>query len=124
VDNQRTMNYQQILEHTVAHHGLIAHILLDQFLLVTFPALYGPGAIIKAAEDFYRTCWKFTSPLSGSTQKRRKNQTRTSEDGLKDNEAANKRLEQVAVQWPHYVISPSHPYRYLDPEGPRSFFGA
>jgi len=124
VDNQRTMDYPQILEHTKAHHGLVAHILLDQFLFVTFPALYGPEQIIKAAEDFYCQCSKFTPPLRGSAGKRRKNKTRTSEDGLKENETANKRFEQIAVRWPHYVVPPSHPYRYLDPERRRSFFGA
>lgn len=116
VDNQRTMDYEKILEHTKAHHGLVAHILLDQFLFVTFPALYRPEQIINAAEDFYSGCSRFKLPLREPTGKRRA--------GVKENEAANKHLEQIAVRWPHYVVPPSHPYRYLDPEPSRSFFGA
>jgi hypothetical protein len=119
------MHYEDLLKATQAHHQLTAHIILDfhqQLLHVTFPAVEENQEIIRAARRFGEAAANCTTiaPLFQKLDRQSRSLRRKVIDY---NEALSSALDEIAAQWPHYVISPSHPYANLDSDCPCDFFG-
>lgn len=115
------LDYRKILRTTQPVHDKALHIFLDAFqktLRVTFPASIKTGDLIPAIERFHEACANCTSfeCLRAST-------TGTpAVESLENYEANMRPFEQIASEWPHYVIPPTHPFSFLCPDMPCKFF--
>jgi hypothetical protein len=116
----RMFDFQGILERTKFFHDTAVHIVLeDPFsgrLRVTFPAVTTPANIIAAADAFHSACSNCFTPrfdepaqLSGKRLSQRVQQRAT-------------RIQTIASEWPHYVLSSSHPFSILDSGTPCNIF--
>ena len=123
-------DYTELLKYTQRLHPLTAHIMLDTFqisLQVTFPAVEPPDQSIEAAEAFARgrlNCTTNRAIAGAFVRDALGDQAAVPQGELEGHYAVNAAFDQFVANWRHYVISPSHPYTFLDPECPCSFFGA
>jgi hypothetical protein len=119
----RFFDYDQILKTTRAVHGSVLHIILDSFqtgFRITIPGTTQSDRVIEVFEKFSYACRNNYSvrPLVPI------------DHGIAENvdpvgETVNRKepIQLIAEKWPHYVISPAHPYSFLDGGCPCSFFG-
>jgi hypothetical protein len=123
----RYFDYERILKYTRSVHRFVLHIMLDgsqHSLRVTFPSTLSSKTIIEAAERFADVAHNTYSlyPLvrqSGEVEKDKADET----DYSREAEERNRPFQEIASNWPHYVVPSSHPYTFLDRECPCSFFG-
>ncbi len=121
-DQHSFLDYRRILRTTHPVHDKALHIFLDGFqkqLRVTFPAFIEAADLIPAIERFHEACVHCTTlqclraPITGTPE----------ESGSIESYEANMRpFEQIASEWPHYVIPPTHPFSFLCPDMPCTFF--
>jgi hypothetical protein len=122
----RYFDYETILRQTRSLHKYVLHIMLDSFqhsLRITFPSTLAPETVIDAIERFARAAHNFYNiaplvPLAPDP-----NANVGERDVLKEHDERNRPFQQIASNWPHYVIPPSHPFTFLDRGCPCSFFG-
>lgn len=103
-NDDRKFDYGRLLENSQNHHAHVVHLCLDSFessFRLTLPAVLGSKRVIELVERFIET---------GKYNVARSHPTRPSPDALAD-------------EWPEYVLGPSDPLTFLDPEMKCSFFG-
>ncbi len=121
-------DYGEIFELTRLHHANVAHLIMDftqRFLYVTIPATLPVDVVTDTAERFYDVC-------ANSHGRRVEDMVRLPprDDGERPVldtekwEAVYRVFEALALEWPHYVIPPSHPYAIIDSSRPCSMFDA
>lgn len=120
------LDYQKILEYSVALNPMLAYVILDSFqktLNVTIPALYTTEEIIAAADRFFSLC---ANCFIYSWRDHIENGRSPDTDAgiIKQIGATERAFAGLAARWPHYVIPPSNPLAFLDPECPCRFFEA
>jgi hypothetical protein len=123
----RYFDYERILKFTRSLHRFVLHIMLDgsqHTLRVTFPSTLSSETIIEAAEGFAKVAHNAYNvfPLvakPGEVEKDKVDET----DYFREAEERNRPFQEIASNWPHYVVPSSHPYTFLDRECPCSFFG-
>lgn len=101
----RVFDYKKLLGDTQRVHAHLVHILLDSFensLRLTIPAVLGSAKVIEVVEQVLK--------VAQYTVARHRNPT-------------SRTADEIAAQWPEYVIGPQNPLAFLDPEMPCSFFG-
>jgi hypothetical protein len=121
----RYFDYDRILKYTRSFHKFVLHIMLDGFqhgLRITFPSTLSSVTIIEATERFADVAQNTYSivPLFKPSYADEKEKS-AEEDYSREHEERNGPLQQIASQWPHYVIPP---YTFLDRGCPCSFFGS
>jgi hypothetical protein len=102
--DHRVMQYKKILQNTKSFHEYCIHIVLDWNCLsieLTFPSILPLEVIGDTIEEFLK---------------------RTHEAVLRS-EIDEMEAEQVAAEWPEYVLPPSNPLSFLCSDIPCSFFG-
>lgn len=118
----RLMDFPSILSATRRWHKCAVHMVLDSFqqsFRVTFPAMLDPNLTIEAAEGFQHACRNNTTII-----RYRGLGIKTMKDMRRENDRANRIFEAMAAEWPHYVLPPTNPLTFLDPDYPGTFFGA
>lgn len=119
--DSRYINYPKVLKYTARYHKFVLHIMLDSFqrvLRITVPSTITAQNVIEVIERFSDACRNNyemyplvdRKPFGVGSSARRFGK-------------ANRPFEQIAREWPHYVVPPSHPYVFLDSGCPCSFFG-
>jgi hypothetical protein len=112
------LDYPRILAATKSIHDRVLHIFIDSFqkqLRVTFPALLDANMLIAAIDEFYDVCLRRqTSILLRNPQKEGSQE----KDSWGEYEESMRPFEQIAADWPHYVVPPSHPFSFLCPDMP------
>ena len=120
---QRFLDYADILAATKSLHRNVVHIMLDgfqQILRVTFPAVEDPDILNQVIETFCDACGNYYSLSPIYTSDKRLRSRRTGPRAEVDKR--NALFEEIASEWPHYVLPPSHPFTFLGPDMPCSFF--
>lgn len=121
-DQHSFLDYRKILRATHSVHDKALHIFLDGFqkqLRVTFPAFIEAADLIPAIERFYEACAHcttlqcFRAPITGTPE---------GSGSIESYEANMRPFEQIASEWPHYVIPPTHPFSFLCPDMSCTFF--
>lgn len=125
--SSRYFDYERVLSNTQPHHCLLAHMILDSLqtmLRLTFPCIEDPQSIITAILSFAKACANcyVPQPLSNHEEARLRS-LQKSLTPVERFRLTNKPLDDLAAQWPHYVVSPSHPYAFLDSSMPCTIFG-
>jgi hypothetical protein len=122
-------DYSEIFRLTRSHHDNVAHLIMDsdqRFLHVIIPSILPVDIITATAERFYQVC-------ANSHGRLLKNMLQPPAGGEREGpvidpekwEAIDRIFEALALEWPHYVIPPSHAYAILDSTcTPCSMFGA
>lgn len=123
-------DYPKILEVSRPYHACVAHLILDSYqklFHVTIPAVVAPETIIETVEFFYGACQDFRGlNLRAMVSVPERAESEGGVEQLREEfEAYNKPFEEICLEWPHFVVPPSHPYLVLDSScTPCSFFGA
>jgi hypothetical protein len=120
-DSRRYFDYPRILQWTRGQHQHVIHMILDSFqsmLRVTLPGMLEPQLIMEMIEQFHSACANsYTiipiAPRQASASK---------SDPMEDFKRTMRPFEMIAAEWPHYVVPPSNPLAFLDPDCPCSFF--
>ena len=116
--NGRRFDYPRFLEYTRLIHPRLCHICLDSLegrIRVTIPTILGKAVIIKIVESLIevaRSCLRHGRESVGFEQ--------LSEQGHTNHQMLM--VDSLAEQWPEYVLGPSNPLTFLDPNMPCSFF--
>jgi hypothetical protein len=123
----RYFDYERILKYTRSVHRFALHIMLDgsqHSLRVTFPSTLTSKTIIEAAERFADVAHNTYNAFPLATPPSEVEKEKADEtDYFREHEERNRPFQEIASNWPHYVVPPSHPYTFLDRECPCSFFG-
>ena len=107
---RRRFEYPQFLVNTKSIHTSICHICLDGFqntLRLTIPAVLGKTSIIGIIKRVIAEARNALRPDRAF--------------GNADQQKIF--VESLVEQWPEYVLGPSNPLTFLDPQMPCSFFG-
>lgn len=123
---ERYFQYDRILKGTRSWHKYVLHILMDSFqhsVRVTFPGTLDGPTVIEAVERFMQVAHNTYSvvplvPLSVKVKAEDGSQS----ESLVETGARNRPFDLIAAAWPHYVVSPSHPYTFIDSSCPCSVF--
>jgi hypothetical protein len=112
-------DYQEILRNTQARHVNVAHLILDSrqmFLHVFIPCVLAPDVVTSTVERFHHACANSRGRfLQDFVTLPPQDEGEDYYDYVRRTWAArNKPLEDLALDWPHYVIPPSHAYAVLD----------
>jgi hypothetical protein len=106
VSNPRNFfRYRDILSFTKSFHKHCIHIKLDELchvIEVSFPSVIDHSKIEDTIKRFHQSASTAASPLPQD----------------------EKIAERIAFEWPEYVLPPSDPLTFLDPDMPCTFFGA
>ena len=122
----RYFEYDRILKGTRSWHKYVLHIMMDSFqqsLHLKFPGTLDGTTVIEAVERFIRVAHNTYSvipliPLSVKV----KAEDGSESESVVETKARNHPFDLIAAAWPHYVVSPSHPYTFIDSSCPCSFF--
>jgi len=117
----RYLDYPAILRWTRRHHQHVLHIILDSFqhgLVVTVPTVTPLGSLTALTDSFIRACGNCysISPLVPVAM--------PLENPWEEHWKRMKPFEIIVAEWPHYVLSPAHPFGFLDPDCSCTFFQA
>lgn len=114
----RAFEYDRFLKGTKRHHRYICHICLDgnrRSIRLTVPTIAGEQVLIpmlKSIVDAARNTLRRTSPDIDFA------------DLPAQSIAATKAMDRFAMLCPEYVLGPSNPLTFLDPDMQCQFFGA
>ena len=106
----RRFEYAQFLVNTKSIHSSICHICLDSFqttLRLTIPTVLGKTTIIGIIRRLIAEARNALRP----------------DRALGNADQQKIFVESLVEKWPEYVLGPSNPLTFLDPEMPCSFFG-
>jgi hypothetical protein len=109
------MDYAELLAFTSRSHKNVLHIMLDSSqrkIILTLPAVLPMNVLRSTVDDFHEAC---SNVLEHSPSKRLliKGPRKRKNNSLRGIEERNRRFEQFAAEWPHYVLPPSHPFAIL-----------
>lgn len=117
---QARFQSDEILKATKSEHGKVGHIFLDSDELmfrVTFPALLGEVELKRLIDRFHHVCLNSRTSVAriGSA--------------VDDAESDQRKwywmkmqpMRLLASEWPHYVVPPDNPLKFLGPDNPCNF---
>ena len=109
------MDYTELLAFTRRSHKNVLHILLDSSqrkIILTLPAVLPMDMLASTVDDFHDGC---CNVLQFSPLKRLviKEAARGKSSSSREIEDQNRRFEQFAAEWPHYVLPPTHPFAFF-----------
>lgn len=104
--DRRSFDLPRLLESTRHLHSHAAHLMLDGLagtFRITLPSVLGASKVIAVLEEFHdlahNAVGRSANPLAPDS-------------------------DRLATDWPEYVLGPSDPLSFLDPDMPCTFFGA
>lgn len=117
-DSHQYFDYQEIFRNTQWVHQNVAHLIMDadqRFLHVTIPAVLPLDSITQTIEHIYDVCANSMGRyLPGRLHLVQAEGEKASEFEQRQMDATHKIFDDLALDWPHYVIPPSHAYAILD----------
>ena len=116
--NQRQFDYGTLLTTTRPLHEHICHLCLDtaeNYLRVTIPSVLGAGTVIELVEGFRE---------AARATLRSRPSWASVDDALSSVTERIAAMDSFAERYPEYVLGPSNPLTFLDPDMRCSFFGA
>ena len=115
-DNRR-FEYSLFLRNTKSIHHKLCHICLNNFsdsIRFTIPTLLGKKAIIEIIKTLIDVAQYSVRPGRDPVLFEKLSESANSKPNV---------IDSLAEQWPEYVLGPSNPLTFLDPDMPCSFFG-
>ena len=115
--HQRHFEYSRILRNTKVVHSRVCHICLDSSagtVRVTIPAVLEKGDIVQIIGRFLDAARNALRPGLQHVDL-----NKLSADTAREGSP----WDSIAQEWPEYVLGPSNPLTFLDPDMPCSFFG-
>ena len=114
--NNRCFDYSNFLKNTKSLHNKLCHICLtnsSDIIRVTIPTILGESSILTLLKKL----------VHASEYALRPGRRLPSFKQLSEfTEESTHAMDTFAQQWPEYVLGPSNPLTFLDPEMPCSFF--
>ena len=101
----RAFDYSNFLHNTVRLHQLCCHIFLDSYggtIRITLPSVLGASEIIGNIQELIEWARRALRPSQSLLER--------------------SRVDELAQEWPEYILGPDHPLSFLGPDMPCSMF--
>lgn len=112
--DNRSFDYGRFLENTKRLHHELCHICLDAFersIRITIPCVAGAGVILPVLKRLVDDARNALQPSASAN-------LRLSADLA----VASQAIDNLALQWPEYVLGPANPLTFLGPDMSCRFF--